>query len=1052
MNRRRLRSLIKTRKWLPTFLFFLLAVAFQNCGELRTQKFTPSAIAGSEGPNTLPSPTPTRPPGAPTPSITPIPTMTPLPTMTPTPTPVDVSGFPGNAIPFSQACWKPEPSANDLRFVPPHNSITPFGGNGHSQTWDGQVFVVTRGGLAPRAPSDGWAVFAIRPSRIQRDSAGKVIFPAEVASPQVVLEVDGAPNSAMGSHNALALVPDPDFVENPFRSNADGTANPVGTHATYRLFVYTQFYEQGKLLGRRKARIVVANPKTENASIAKAELLTPFEKLGFGIGYNYGGIEPSLTFDGRLMIFNRNAPDQIMYSFNPDPRALSGWSDPKPITSMHSTHRNVLVDGIAFHERYPFAKNPMRDFEGNVLAPGSIVPGAYPWISLDGEDMFFTTAIAFDGARRTGMSIVGSHSAWAVKHIDGPINPNLGGGSAAAPTVRLFFSSPAQLGSMWRLYPEYQNLAIPNLSHRPSYLLFGSNTSNYVEVPVHETVDGSYVFYSPMNQPLIPNTGTFIQDGRTPDTSGNFLRVLPGSATTPEYRPKFPKELPGMGDIMAGVNGQGVHFYGPSYYHVYYNQLNGTPGSLSRLNASISVELWVKRLQNLSNPGDPLDRPRYLIRRDGQFGILLEETGQPHFGINLTDGSEVRTGPVGTALPIGEWVHLAMTFNSRTGEFTTYRNGTPEIVRTVSKSPLRPLSVDMFVGPGTAEATPFLSPDLPILVLDEVAVSSVARTAAEIRTSAFRTVKPTTPATAPLPLGLPNAGLQRSLASTIPGSFELGQLLFFDKRLSRNSTMSCATCHDPGKNWTDLRVTSQGFNGQPLTRNSPTLWNRAFGKTHMWDGSANTLEAQALLPISNPMEMNLPIAEAVAFLNGNPHYKARFQKVFGEIASEKSLSCALALFQSSLFSGRSPVDRFEAGDLNAITEAQKRGRILFNGKAKCVACHDGPNYSDEQFHKLGLNLSEDTGRAAVSGRASDAKKFKTPTLRNIAQTAPYFHNGSVANLNAVLALYNSGGADRANSELQPLGMTAQELADLEVFLQALTSSESTSVAPPTPLP
>jgi cytochrome c peroxidase len=287
---------------------------------------------------------------------------------------------------------------------------------------------------------------------------------------------------------------------------------------------------------------------------------------------------------------------------------------------------------------------------------------------------------------------------------------------------------------------------------------------------------------------------------------------------------------------------------------------------------------------------------------------------------------------------------------------------------------------------------------------------------------------------APLPAGLPPVPNPADNPPTAE-KIHLGQQLYFDPRLSSDRTVSCASCHDPAKGFSNGAAVATGVGGQKGGRSAPTVVNSAYSALQFWDGRAATLEQQALGPIQNPIEMNLPIDEAVARLNAITGYRTQFQQVFGTDATPDGIAKAIAAYERTVLSGNAPYDRFKAGDTGALSESATRGYKLFFGKARCSACHVGANLSDSSFHNLGTTTT-DVGREAISGLAGDRGAFKTPTLREIARTAPYMHNGSLATLADVVAYYNKGGnpGELVDEEIFPLNLSATEQADLVQFL------------------
>ncbi|MEX2301841.1 MAG: cytochrome c peroxidase [Bryobacterales bacterium] len=272
---------------------------------------------------------------------------------------------------------------------------------------------------------------------------------------------------------------------------------------------------------------------------------------------------------------------------------------------------------------------------------------------------------------------------------------------------------------------------------------------------------------------------------------------------------------------------------------------------------------------------------------------------------------------------------------------------------------------------------------------------------------------------------------------------ELGRKLFFDPVLSRDRTLSCATCHDPKLGFTDTKPVAVGVDGQKGTRRSPRLINRGYGKLFFWDGRAASLEEQVLQPIQNPIEMAMTLEGVEARLRGDTAYVAGFQKSFGRPPDADALQQALASYVRTIVSGNSPYDRYVAGEAEALSAAQRRGLDIFRGKGNCSVCHLGPNLTDEEFHNTGVGwkngASEDHGRAKVTGDTTDTGAFKTPTLREIAATGPYMHDGSLATLADVIEFYDKGGERDPNlsMEMQRLDLTPTEKADLAEFLRAL---------------
>jgi cytochrome c peroxidase len=281
----------------------------------------------------------------------------------------------------------------------------------------------------------------------------------------------------------------------------------------------------------------------------------------------------------------------------------------------------------------------------------------------------------------------------------------------------------------------------------------------------------------------------------------------------------------------------------------------------------------------------------------------------------------------------------------------------------------------------------------------------------------------------------------------------LGQQLFFDPRLSGSNNISCATCHNPGLSWGDGLAKGIGAGGT-LGRRSPTVLNLAWADLLMWDGRKSSLEDQALGPIGSDVEMNQSVGDLVSKLTKIDGYRVAFEQTFpGEGITLDNVTKAVATFERTVVSTTAPFDRWIAGDEQAIGESAKRGFQLFNTKGNCATCHSGWNLTDHGFHDIGLP-DEDIGRGKFLPLASMKHAFKTPTLRDLTRRAPYMHDGSLPDLNAVMEHYNKGGVVRASlsAEMKPLNLTAGEKNDLVAFMLTLTGDAEPVQMPPLAMP
>lgn len=296
---------------------------------------------------------------------------------------------------------------------------------------------------------------------------------------------------------------------------------------------------------------------------------------------------------------------------------------------------------------------------------------------------------------------------------------------------------------------------------------------------------------------------------------------------------------------------------------------------------------------------------------------------------------------------------------------------------------------------------------------------------------------------------LPVVATAVSTAGTaLSGEAALGQRLFFDPRLSKDGRVSCASCHQPGKAFSDGRPVSIGVGGAQGRRNAPTLVAAGRQSFQFWDGRARTLEQQALGPIQDPHEMAMPLPELVARLEAIPTYSDAFRTQYNSPVTPALVGRALASYQRTL---TPPADDFVArlmrGDRQAVdslTPSQRNGYRVFHTKG-CAQCHSGPDLRDNQFHNLGVGMDKakpDLGRYEVTKKREDWGAFKTPTLRNLTKTAPYMHDGSIATLEEVVEFYDEGGIANRNLSplMKPLNLTEQDEDDLVTFLKSLTDS------------
>ena len=312
------------------------------------------------------------------------------------------------------------------------------------------------------------------------------------------------------------------------------------------------------------------------------------------------------------------------------------------------------------------------------------------------------------------------------------------------------------------------------------------------------------------------------------------------------------------------------------------------------------------------------------------------------------------------------------------------------------------------------------------------------------------------------PLGLPPVPIPADNPPTAD-TVALGRRLYYDKQLSADNSLACSNCHNPALAFTDGRPVSLGVNGKTGTRNAPTDLNAAYHPVQFWDGRAKSLEDQAGGPIRNPVEMNQSHDVMLAKISKLADYQSSFDKAFGAgpITVDK-VEKAIASFERTVISGNSPFDRYQyGGDKNAMSASAIRGLEIFRDKARgnCVTCHTiGEKYAlftDGKFHNIGVGVDpngelKDLGRFEQTKDVADRGAFRTPTLRNIAKTAPYMHDGSVKTLKDVVDFYVGGGTSNPHldKEIKELKLKGPERADLVTFLEALTGDVPANTGPP----
>lgn len=506
----------------------------------------------------------------------------------------------------------------------------------------------------------------------------------------------------------------------------------------------------------------------------------------------------------------------------------------------------------------------------------------------------------------------------------------------------------------------------------------------------------------------------------------------------------------------------------------------GTPPELNPGTAiagaaeELTASLWVNPLQNRTGPALLLDHHVRIELRKGAI-VGYQHAGRIAAAVKDTSGTLHWIQSSTTAAPLFDWTHVAVVWRRTApdaSELRLFIDGV-EVAGgrlVLGFGTLGTNTGDIRIGCLTACAT---DTDRAVLLLDEVALKQSDLTADEVWNLALRDLPDpqwdNTNLPEPPPTPFVNATDARVPVTShyTADIARLGADLFHDVRLSANQSMSCATCHDPTNAFTDGLVTAIGFAGAALPRNTPTIYNQRFATRQFWDARAVDLEDQALDPVFHPLEMGLDWPAVDAYLEGDADYDARFQQYLGVTdIQEADVRRAIATYMRSPVAGNSRVDQFDAGAAT-LSAAEIAGRALFRGKARCIGCHNGKNFTDGRLWTTGTfradgfddGAFEATAAPHTAGRAKFVGAFKTPSLREIGRTAPYFHDGHAPTLAKVIDFYDAGGVrtdgqglalldpnpDSFDPEFhvkgeeinRPLGLTGREKLELAAYLLAL---------------
>ena len=922
------------------------------------------------------------------------------------------------------------------------------------------------------------------------------------------------------------------------------------------------------MLGRFKARITVSDPNavpsSTTTSISSVQIYGPAAVLKHNNGqttigtdpdntvlepYIYG-YEPSVTLDGGMIVYSgsvypeirKGTGGMITYVSSRNPVSNNAWSAPRNIADMYMADgpgggQETLIRSKNFSDRYPLAKKPLLDFEGDTT---SHLIGAYPWVSFDGSEVMFQSIPNFYGPERQGTMMVGARTGHILTHIDGDLNLTRGNVTddfthfqenfCTAVNVPLNCNSDNQwaaldaayralqipgfdgadeigggfeqnlvapiglFGSSWSGFPAGQEAALPLSPNRNSYGFMmtgsGSGTANgtparapvakYAEVSIIDNFDDLLVYY-PMNEPVktdsaavqayiakfeavkngqdfglisglktkefnkyaISKTADYSKFHHTghfsgfPDVEGGeSLSQTPIGYPFEFYDARTTWETQGiLKDVQEGFHGNSIFFRQGGAIETDLK----TEAVDQLINSqAFTIAFWVNRgaggtaAQSIS-PIVSLDNIFVGWMNSNRLSLKLytseSPSGASHVVEVLTDGPE------------SPWNHYAFTYDL--GVLRTYVNGVKTSQVTISgllETDAGPMTLKL--GPGARLDT------IDHLQMDEAYIYAKALTERDIQRLAWVKSQASSIPSTITGIGTQFEGLPQEYvdlnafdASEQMAMQTLGANLFGSSALALNSSnMSCESCHLPGANaFADIDALSTGGIGI-ATRNTPTIANLLFGDTFFMDGRVDSLEEQVLHPIINPEELGFS-ADPEAVLSALSGFQTQFATIFGGSDPQPyeinftDLSLTLSRYVRGLIT---------AEVAEPSTSIVRQGKDIFDNVANCAACHSGPNFTDNEFHDIGRTPNEvepgvfDLGKGGVTLRASDERKFKTPTLINISETAPYFHDGSAATLMEVVEHYEKGGdTDTHSPDVRVLDLGPNQLSALVAYLESL---------------
>ncbi len=801
----------------------------------------------------------------------------------------------------------------------------------------------------------------------------------------------------------------------------------------------------------------------------------------------------------------------VVYAFRDDPTDPHGWSRPRNLSEIYMTHgpgsgSEPLVDGVLFSERYPIAAAPILHGDGT---PVDWVRGQYFWANPDGNGLVFnavghaaTSYVGVETKHRIHLIDGPINPADANIQVTTPFppfgslwnrfnwtdrenffafgtSPGMWGPFLGDPALP-YTQAPGEERSMVLVGQQTNNLTEFQLRDNPDRILFLHMTkaTRFLQgVPIDLPNTARQITHSPhvnnnhgsmtddatgnghsgtligadlaffdgddYNAAMIQFCADAISSGENCSTAGNFNN----------------REHDGFNGVRSGAS---VHLYDTGHVLVGGDTpwLNPAGGQFQNgLSGGAFVRVIDKPAGDVAN--------RMLLDKAGSFSLRMLGNGRPQVVLSLSDGTTLsaagRNRLTAYDYPGGpdadddhHWNHVAFSygFDGTQSVLRLFVDGKQVGRKTVTGDvPVQSSASDLFLGSGTAG-----SPDI---ALDEVELWARRVSGPEVKKMAY--IKPdddglradASDQYPSLPAGLDAdfirfpTGPEHDLT---PERVALGRALFDEVALSGNGTMACSTCHEVGTFLAQDAATAPGngfsfdSSGMALARQTQPVVNRAFGTDQFWDSRASSLEEQASIPIFAPDEMNSTQAIVDAVLT-NPTYLPQFQQAYGtSTPSTPELELALSAYMRNVLAGDSAVDRYLEGT-GTLSPNAERGRQLFFGKARCSACHHGPNFTDERLHTTVATTTDD-GASLVTGELDHWRSFKTPTLRTGDGTPHFFHNGSAVDLDALIQQYNAGtahgsppaGAQARDPEIRPLGLTPQQQLELRAYLEALFSN------------